>query len=210
MHKPIFEVIGYDKASHELPQAVNCIDYFRKRLLTHLSEELNKKVWIAGGAIRDYFTDGTVSKDIDFFCVDRSSMAELIKVLRNKVEFKHYMITRNAIKGYGFIYGKKVLIDIVKKPFTDATSCIDAFDFTVCQFALNYETFFYHKSAIFDLIRKRLVVHAMPAPVDSMKRLQKYVKKGFTACNGTLLTIAKSISELDTTNSDLFEFYKFD
>lgn len=208
--KEILETVTREEGEMSMPQSVNCIDYFRKRFFKHFTDELNKKVWVGGGAIRDYFSEGLVTKDIDFFCVDRLAMAKLVKVLRNKFEYKHYLITRNAIKGYCMVWGKRIDVDIVKKPFKNPIECIDAFDFTVCCFACNADNFYYHKSAIFDLIRKRLVIHKLPHPVDSLKRLNKYTIKGFKACNGTLLTLAKAIAEQDPKNESLFDFYKFD
>jgi hypothetical protein len=202
---------SYEQCLDENPQGSNAIDFFRKRFLNHFSEDLNNRIWIAGGCVRDYFTDGYITKDVDFFCIDRKSMAELLIELRNKFQFKHYLMTRNAIKGYGVVFGKRIDIDIVKKPFANPLLCIDAFDFTVCCFGLSFGSFFYHPSAAFDLLKRKLVVHALPHPVDSMKRMNKYTKKGFTACNGTILTIAKAINELDASKAnDIFEFYKFD
>jgi len=206
----VLQSISYDLAGNQLPQAVNCINYFRKRFLNEFSEDLNSRIWIAGGSVRDWLSDGKVSKDVDFFCVDRKSMAELVLELRRKFQFKAYLITKNAIKGYVQLWGKKLDVDIVKKPFSNPLECIDAFDFTVCCFAVQFNNFYYHNSSVFDLIKKRLVVHKLPHPVDSMKRMNKYTLKGFTACNGTILTIAKAISELDSTNKNMFDFYKFD
>jgi len=207
---PVIETITREQGEIFMPQAVNCIDFFSKKFFKKFDEELNNNTWIAGGAIRDYFSEGYISKDVDFFCTDRKTMAKLIILFRNEFQYKHYLITRNAVKGFGFIYGKKIDIDIVKKPFQNPTLTIDAFDFTVCCFAVNSNNFYYHKSSIFDLIRKRLVIHKLPHPVDTLKRLNKYIGKGFKACNGTLLTLAKAIAEQDPTNEDLFSFYKFD
>lgn len=207
----LIETTQYEACLNELPQGANCIDFFRKRFLNHMSEDLNKRVWIAGGAIRDYFSEGRITKDVDFFAVDRKSMAELVLLLRKKFQYKHYLITKNAIKGHVQLWGKKIDVDIVKKPFPNPVSCADAFDFTVCCFAVSFDKFIYHKSAAFDLMKRRLVVHNLPHPVDSMKRMNKYIKKGFTACNGTILSIAKAVNQLDAANTnDIFEFYKFD
>lgn len=210
MSNPLIISSSYDESQNDLPQAVNLINYFRKRFLNHFPEELNNNIWIAGGCIRDWLTDGFVTKDVDFFSSNRKSMAELVINLRNNFSFKHYLITKNAIKGYCIVYGKRIDVDIVKKEFLNPFDCIDKFDFTVCCFAINFNNFYYHKSSIFDLIKRKLVVHNLPHPVDSLKRLNKYTQKGFIACNGTILTIAKAISELDAKNKSLFEFYKFD
>lgn len=206
----VLETITRDFGEMNMPQAVNCIDFFRKMFFNSFSDDLNTRCWIAGGSVRDYFDKGKVSKDVDFFCVDRKTMAELVRVLRSKYQYKAYLITKNCIKGYVTIKGEKIDVDVVKKEFTNPINCIDAFDFTVCCFAVNSDNFYYHISSIFDLIRKRLVIHKLPMPVDTLKRLNKYVKKGFTACNGTLLTLAKEIAKQDPNNEDLFAFYKFD
>ncbi len=208
--QPILETVTRQEGEINMPQAVNCIDFFRKKFFNNFPEDLNNRLWIAGGSVRDYFSEGFISKDVDFFCVDRKAMAELIKILRSKYQYKAYLITKNAIKGCGIIHGKNIDIDVVKKPFTNPIECIDAFDFTVCCLAVNSDNFYYHKSSIFDLIRKRLVIHKLPHPIDTLKRLNKYIEKGFKACNGTLLTLAKEISKQDTNNEDLFTFYKFD
>lgn len=202
--------ITRDESLNKQPQGANCIDYFRKRFLNAFSEDLNNRIWIAGGCVRDYFAEGAITKDVDFFCIDRKSMAELVYELRNKFQFKHYLITKNAIKGYVQLWGKKMDVDIVKKPFKNTIECIDAFDFTVCMFGVQFDAFYFHNSAPFDLLKKRLVIHNLPHPVDSLKRMNKYTQKGFKACNGTILTIAKAINGIDNAKDDLFEFYKFD
>ena len=204
------ESVGYDQASSEMPQAVNCINHFRKMFLNSFSQDLNNKIWVAGGAVRDWLSEGHVIKDYDFFSTDRIAMAELVRALRNIHGFRHYLITKNAIKGFVMVKGIKVDVDIVKKPFANAIECVDAFDFTLCCFAVSFDRFTYNSSGIFDLIKKRLVVHSLPHPVDTLKRMIKYTKKGFAACNGTILTIAKAIAEQDPSNDSIFEFYKFD
>lgn len=205
-----FEVISYEEGQSLMPQATNCIDYFRQIFFRWMPEELNKSVWIAGGSIRDYFQKGYSKNDIDFFCVDRKSMADLVRWLRNERQFKHFLITKNAIKGYIEFKGKKIDVDIVKKPFQNPTDSIEKFDFTVCCFACNADNFYYHISAPYDLLRNKLVINDLPHPVDTLKRLNKYIKKGFTACNGTLMTLAKSLAEQDPNDASIFEFYKFD
>lgn len=204
------KTLSYDQCEQSMPQGQNCIDYFRRLILKDIPEEIQQNVWIGGGSVKDWLLESKVEKDIDFFSTSRESMYKLVKHLRSKYNYKAFLITKNAIKGYGEIRGKRYDIDIVKKPFQNITDCLDNFDFTVCCFGVSADKFSYHESAPFDLIRKRLVVHRLPHPVDSIKRLQKYIKKGFTACNGTILTIAKEISKIDTEQEDMFSFYKFD
>lgn len=202
--------ITRDDASMKMPQAVNCIDYFRKLFIKKLPETIENDCWIAGGGVKDWFIDGKVKNDCDFFCINRKVMATLVYHLRKEYQFKHFLITKNAIKGFGFIKGVKINIDIVKKEFQNAIDTLEKFDFTVCCFAVCNDKFYWHESAPFDLLKKRLVINDLPHPVDTMKRMQKYINKGFFACNGTMMTVAKSIAELDANDESQFKHYKFD
>lgn len=202
--------LNRESAELTMPQAVNCIDFFRKLFIKDLPDELHSNVWVAGGGVKDYFVSGKIENDIDFFSSDRKFMAKLVVHFRNKYQFKHFLITKNAIKGYLFVKGKKINVDIVKKEFQNPVDTLSKFDFTICCFSVCNDTFFWNESAPFDLLRKRLVINELPHPVDTMKRLQKYTKKGYFACNGTILTIAKGINKIDNSESGIFDFYKFD
>lgn len=204
-----FEVVSYDEGNLIMPQATNCIAFFRNLYFKDMPEYLQKNVWIGGGAIRDYFSK-CKKTDVDFFAVDRKAMATLVFWLRKNKAYKHYLITKNAIKGYIIVNDKKYDVDIVKKPFQNPTDSIEKFDFTVCCFAVNCDNFYFHVSAPFDLLKMKLVINELPHPVDTLKRLNKYTNKGFTACNGTLMTLAKAIANQDPNDEDIFSFYKFD
>lgn len=204
-----FEVVSYEQGQMFMPQASNCIGYFNSLFFKYLTDELKQNVWIAGGAVRDWFLKSEKT-DIDFFAKDRKSMADLLRWLRNNKGYKHYIITKNAVKGYIIVGNNRIDVDIVKKEFQNPTDSIEKFDFTVCCFAVNSNNFYYHVSAPMDLLKKKLVINELPHPVDTLKRMNKYVAKGFIACNGTLMTLAKSIAEQDPNNEDLFTFYKFD
>src|SRR5690606_3373111 len=206
----VIKTLSYEECQKDLAQGVNCLDYFRKLILNDLPQSIIHNVWIAGGAVKDWFLNGKVEKDLDLFSTDRKSMALLARHLRAEYQFKAFLITKNAIKGFCFIKGVRYDLDIVKKEFQNQTDCVDKFDFTVTCFAASAEKFTYHTSAPFDLLRNRIVIHSLPHPVDSLKRLQKYIKKGFTACNGTILTIGKAIAQQNPEDESVFEFYKFD
>lgn len=190
------------------PQLANCVSYFNHHIFKHLPEDLN--VWIAGGAVRDYFSTGKMTEsDIDFFAPDRVTMAKLTRALRKTFHFKHYLITKNVIKGYGTINGKRQDIDIVKIPCETMESTIDRFDFTVCCFAVNRKTVLFHPSAPFDLMAKRIVINSLPFPLSTLQRLQKFSKRGYWICNGGMLEIAKAMSKIDfeNPNDNNIEFY---
>jgi len=171
--------------------------------------KIKTKFWIAGGAITS-FLSGDKINDYDFFVHDKKNLIKLIYELRNKLKFKHYMITKQAIKGRVVIDNKEYKIDIVKRLFDNPIKTIEKFDFTITCFAVNKDTFFYHKTASFDLLRKRLVVNNMPYPIDSIRRMQKYIERGYRACNGTIMEIVIAVRELNPEDVGLVEFYPVD
>jgi hypothetical protein len=190
------------------PQLANCVSYFNFWIFKHFPEDLN--CWIAGGAVRDYFSTGKMTEsDIDFFMADRKTMARLVVLLRKVFKFKHYMITKNAIKGYGMIGGKKQDIDVVKIPCDTMESTIDRFDYTICCFAVNRKSVVHHPSAPFDLMAKRLVINNLPFPLSTFQRMQKFLKRDYWICNGGMVEIAKAMAKIDFENpaDNPIEFY---
>lgn len=190
------------------PQLANCVSYFTHWIFQYIPEDLN--CWIAGGAVRDYFATGKMTEsDIDFFMADRKSMARLVLILRKVFKFKHYMITKNAIKGFGLVGGKKQDIDIVKIECESMESTIDRFDYTICCFAVNRKSVVFHPSAPFDLMAKRLVINNITFPLSTLQRVQKFLKRDYWICNGGMVEIAKAIAKVDFENPDQnnIEFY---
>jgi hypothetical protein len=186
-----------------------CADFFERLLIVNL-DDIN--MWLAGGCFRAYFSRDEQIQDIDLFFPSAKEAARCVRSLR-KVGFKHFFSNRNAIKGFINNRGKRVYIDIVKRYYENEEKALEDFDFSVSKFAYNpkTKTFFYSEFAFVDISTKRIVIPDVNFgnPIGSLKRLQKYVKKGYTACNGALLTIAKRISETDLTNPEQndIEFY---
>ena len=46
-----------------------------------------------------------------------------------------------------------------------------------------------------DLAKRSLVINSLPYPLSTVQRMQKYIKKGYTICNGGLLEIALNLVE---------------
>jgi hypothetical protein len=184
----------------EFPQVMQCHVDMNKWFFSKLADI---KVWIAGGALRDYFSTGNITEsDVDFFASSRTELCKLVLKLRKSFKFKPYLITKKAIKGDGYLGTTKIQIDVVKVLFADMQECIDKFDFTCTCFAISSDDFVFHPSAPFDLMRKRLVINSLPFPLSTMQRLQKYLKRGYWICNGGMLEIAKAIKEIDFSDPE--------
>lgn len=178
------------------------IDYFNSLILNEFPVDL--KCWIAGGAVRDYFSVSYISSDIDIFFSNRPDFHDVynffIKVKAKKV-FENDRVVR-------FEY-KKNSFDLVKIHFNSPQETINEFDFTVCCAAIDTEQVYHHEAFFMDLAKKRLVINNLPFPLSTLQRLQKYIKKGYWICNGGLLDIARAIQvvDLNEPSNNTLEFY---
>lgn len=189
----------------KFPVADSTIHYFKKAIL----DELDCNCWVAGGAITS-FLSGDKIKDIDLFFKTRKDACKALLKLRNKFEFKLHFITKEAIKGSAVVKGKKVNIDIVKRCFNSPEDTIRDFDFTVCCLAVKDDYFYYHENAAFDILRKKLVVNSLPFPVSSARRMSKYLKRGYSVCNGTILELLTEVRKVSEEDFGLQDFYPID
>lgn len=184
---------------------------FFDRIFNGKIEDIN--CWLAGGCFRAFFQPSEKIDDIDIFTVDRKEAARLIYRLRKEFDFQPYFINKNAIKGIIKSGGKQFKVDVVKRFYENQEKSIEDFDYSVSKFSysLKSKAVVYSENFFADLIMKRLVIPdtGYGNPLGSLKRLTKYQKKGYSACNGTLLTIAKRISSVDFNNPEEndIEFY---
>ena len=189
----------------KFPVADQAIHYFSKIILS----KLDCYCWVAGGAITS-FMSGQKIKDIDLFFNSRNEAAKAVIQLRKQFKFKLLFATDKAIKGIAEIQGRKVKIDIVKTLFPNPIACINEFDFTVCCFAVSKTKFFYHPNAPFDILRKKLVINNLPFPVSTVRRMNKYIKRGYSACNGTIMEILTEVRNVNPEDFGLVDFYPVD
>lgn len=150
--------------------------------------------WIAGGAVRDYFARMDSKSDIDVFFSSRdnfrSSVELLIKLRGFRKLYDHDVIA-------AFRWKQKVVQLIGTHFFDSPQETIKSFDFTVCCCAVSKEGVVVHEHFLSDLAGRRLAINSLPFPLSTLERLQKYAARGFVACNGTLLEIAKAIKDVD-------------
>lgn len=182
-----------------------------KKIMSMLPDGLEQfDVWFGGGCYTRLLSNEKLS-DIDFFSSNRGELAALTRHLRNN-GYKIHFINKNAIKGY--IETKRygiVNIDIVKRTFADEITTIKNFDFSVTKIVTSTtDNVFYYINSFMDITQKRLVLpHDVHYPISTLKRLQKYIKRGFVACDGTLITLIKAIQKIDLNDPEqnAIEFY---
>ncbi|MFZ5955799.1 MAG: hypothetical protein ACOYT4_05220 [Nanoarchaeota archaeon] len=184
-----------------IQQFQNCIKFFSDLILA----ELPAVCWIAGGALRDYFTIGRCSSDIDIFFPSEKEFKKAIKFFK----IQNILPTFSNERVTNYIWKKNKIQLVSAHYFSSPEETIEKFDFTVVCCAVDKENVSHHETFFMDLAKRRLVINSLPYPLSTLQRLQKYIKKGYTICNGGLLEIAKAIQKVNLENSteNPIEFY---
>jgi len=150
--------------------------------------------WIAGGAIRRALLgQGCGGSDIDLFFANSEQLAKSAsqiegiggKVARKTEHATDYALTIEEIE---------YRIQFIGIAFYESPAAIlDSFDFTICQFVTDGNRLGVGEYALWDLARKRLVLHKLTYAVASMRRFLKYTKQGFTACTGMMASFLEAV-----------------
>jgi hypothetical protein len=154
------------------------------------SVTLPEGCWVAGGAIRRWFTGETQESDIDVFC--ESPEAEELIAKENRLSgvqrLKHGEQSTNF---------KGSPIQIIHNPrFVSPEDTIAHFDFALCQFFWDGSRIGATIEAILSTTRKRLAVAKIQGgyEIDSLRRAFKYARAGYWPCVGTIRELAKALN----------------
>lgn len=163
-------------------------------------------VVIAGGAIRDSLF-GDEYSDIDIFGLTKEDLDLFVKLNLSKGHGYKLVYFNDNLRTYR---KGKIKVQIIYREYEKLTDIIDSFDFTVCQFMYDGEKVICNPSGLLDVYHKRIVInHLEPLFVfDSLRRVQKYIQKGYTICNGGIKDILDKCRELTQEQYDEnVEFY---
>lgn len=164
--------------------------------------------WLAGGAVRRLVQgQSSLDSDLDFFFNGETQFQDFatflvgkgFKLKRETEHHQHYTgkITTHRPDESEAEFEQEINIQLVRFKYYDtAADVIDSFDFTICQFAYDGTTLTMGDLSLWDLARKRLVLHKLTYPVSTMRRLLKYQKQGYFACSGCLTELlARTINQ---------------
>ena len=163
-------------------------------------------VVIAGGAVRDSLF-GNEYSDIDIFGLTKEDLDLFVKLNLSKGHGYKLVYFNDNLRTYR---KGKIKVQIIYREYEKLTDIIDSFDFTVCQFMYDGEKVICNPSGLLDVHHKRIVInHLEPLFVfDSLRRVQKYIQKGYTICNGGIKDILDKCRGLTQEQYDEnVEFY---
>lgn len=164
-----------------------------------LRDEFIKDAFIAGGAIVNLVL-GETPNDYDYFV----KTAELNKKLKDHFNVNpitpHYLvkaITENGITFELLTNEKLVDIQIITRFIGPIERVFTSFDYEHCKayFDLHTHNLYYKKSII---MNKELIYTGKDGyPVNALKRLVRFVRRGWKPNNETIINLADTISALD-------------
>ncbi len=147
--------------------------------------------FIAGGAIRRWFTGKEDLSDVDVFAPSEANHAAYLATIGNAVKLDE---TANAVT----YQVDKTKLQLIKHYRASVQELVDSFDFNVCQFAWDESGIWATPEAAIGTLRGHLSIAKITKEfsIDSLRRAFKYQNKGFKPCDGTIRDISKVISEL--------------
>jgi len=178
------------------------------RLKQHPAKELSDLLiktncFVGGGYVRSCLTGDQIS-DIDVFGTDQNidTFSKLLK--ENGAET---LFDSNTVKTFLW---KKHKIQVIRRQINTVQEFFDHVDFTICGFAWNGKEFFALTYGLIDLFNKKLIINKLKEEfvVDSLRRMQKYIQRGFTICDGGLKDFVTTIRAANQEQiNESFEFY---
>lgn len=154
---------------------------------------IKEKAFITGGCIPSMLLDEYVN-DFDIYFSDQKSANKVLKYYESvdtsaQEKFKVKLITENAINLSDKI---QLIIKFTGSPI----EVIDNFDWQHIKSYFVYPDVMIFTNDVYKLIvEKELIYTGSAYPVSSMMRLKKYIKKGWTVSNATMLHIALDIAQ---------------
>ena len=185
-----------------MQQLDNAVNYFNLHVYSKL-ETVN--CCVAGGAVRDYFSIGYPTSDIDIFFPSETDYL----VADTKFTAKNYPVLSDTDSAKMFKVDKQKIHLIKKHYYQTPEEIIADFDFTVCCAVVTREKVVHHESFFIDLARKHLQINNPKYPLNVLKRMQKFIQRGYWMCNGSMLILAKALATVnfDDKNENQLAFY---
>ena len=163
------------------------------KILEKLPNTSEQGPWIAGGAIRRTIINKPLESDFDFFFKDEEQMRQFCIEMGN-IGFIETASNEHNKTFAGTVDKKNILVQaIIIRYYNTIEDVLDSFDFTITQFGYDGINLYCGDYSLFDLKRNKLSLHKLTYGVSTVRRMIKYTKQGFTACQGTFVDILTNI-----------------
>lgn len=190
-----------------LPFSVLTDRGLRGEALEEFTKHIPEGAIVAGGYMTSLMQDDDQAKDLDIFFTSESAFTGFQKKVERDAYFGGYEIEpahqkalaegkSETLRFVKYVHPTLPPLQLIKLAwYESAEHVIDTFDLTVAQVAADREGVVVNPLAIFDIARKRIVLHRMNFPASTLRRVIKYADKGYYACPGSLAKIAEAVYE---------------
>jgi len=147
--------------------------------------------FLAGGAIRDSLV-GEKPSDFDVFGSEKALRDfEVANFKDIRSTFTNGIVTNYVLDGKKF--------QICYRNLDNPVSFINHVDYNICQFAFDGSVIYATAEALIGVYSKKLIVANIHKEhtLDTLRRMQKYIQKGYTICDGGLNRIVAAIRALN-------------
>lgn len=155
--------------------------------------------FVAGGFIRAHYA-GERPNDMDLYFRSQRDFEAALSRIKDFSEWEGVVETDRAIT----LRNNGKIIQLIRFTYGEPEELISEFDFTICAAALeimdDIETppegvEYLHERFFEDLAGRVLTYTGSRMPLASLKRVIKYVKRGYHICDENIIKIAESIAQ---------------
>ena len=179
-----------------------CIEENIEELHPDILEIIGNGVVLAGGALRYCIDPDDTICDYDIFFTN----LDKVKEVREYLEGLYYNLIFECPKGelYTYINEDKVKVQLItKKAYSSAEEMALAFDICACCASWDGEQVHKHNRFVFDNLNKLININKIEFPVASMKRIAKYIKKGFHLTPEASLDFVTLVNQMQLTEDNI-------
>ncbi len=157
----------YFYRGESVPEAIERIFAGYDRIIENLAHFKLVNPAIAGGACRSWVL-GEPPRDIDIY-LTKAEDGESLQADDEDAAVIHLNLFTSPT------------MEVINYVYSDLAAILNTFDMTVAMCAVDKEQLVCHEDYLADLASKSIVFTNLGKPMNSLLRLQKYIKYGFTA-----------------------------
>ena len=187
----------FDNLTFDMEENIEELSYNIKKLVQE-----SPSVVLAGGALR-MLVDPCNEEicDYDLFVTDQSVLEKLLADIQALGYTKVFECPKREL--FTFVMGDEYKIQVInKRPYKDCNDMLSSFDITACCAAWDGENFYKHERFVFDVLNKRINLNAVEYPNATLKRIVKYVLKGYTLTPHANNFFISSVNQMELTEEN--------
>lgn len=187
----------FDNATFDMEENIEKLAHSIRKLVHE-----SPSVVLAGGALR-MLVDPCNEEicDYDLFVTDQSVLEKLLADIQSLGYTKVFECPKREL--FTFVTADEPKIQVInKRPYKDCRDIVSSFDITACCAAWDGENFYKHGRFIFDVLNKRINLNVVGYPNATLKRIVKYVLKGYTLTPQANDFFISSVNQMELTEEN--------